>query len=251
MKLWRISMAVLLSLSAASCTTAPNNLAIATTQKLVQFERAKSNLAIKIFTLSSGNQLTYVEGGNLAGKPLLLIHGFGGNKDNFTRIADKLGDYHIIIPDLLGFGHSSKPPSADYRADAQAQRLHELLVDKGIADAVHVGGNSMGDSISVVYAALYPNTVKSLWLIDSAGFWTAGLHDKYKNATPDKNPLVIQNTKDYFKLYNLVMFDPPYVPRSVQVVFAQDSIRHQQLHSTILEQIVTDNVETRAEIIAE
>ena len=251
MTLKQISAAALLSLSIAGCTTAPNSVAVATTQKLVQYERSKSNLETKVFTLASGDKITYLENGNLTAEPLLLIHGFGGNKDNFTRIADKLAGYHLIIPDLLGFGNSSKPMAADYRSDAQAQRLHELMQAKGVASNIHVGGNSMGGAISVAYAALYPNEVKSLWLLDSAGFWSAGLFERYQDATPDNNPLVIDKTEQYFALYKLVMFDPPYIPKSVQAVFAQNSIANRELHKNILEQIVMDNVEERSKVIAE
>ena len=247
----QITLAALLAVSTVGCTTAPNNIAIATTQKLVQYERNKSDLQIKSFTLASGDQMVYAENSNIAGEPLLLIHGFGGNKDNFTRIARQLDGYHLIIPDLLGFGNSSKPMSADYKSDAQAQRLHELLQAKGVASAIHIGGNSMGGSISVAYAALYPDSVESLWLLDSAGFWSAGLFEEYQDATPDDNPLVIDNTKQYFELYQLVMFNPPYIPKSVQAVFAQDSIANRELHKNILEQIVEDNVEERSKIITE
>ena len=170
MLLKRLGLAALFSLSMAGCTTAPNNLAVNTTQKLVQYERSKSYLEIKALTLTSGDKMVYAENGNIAGEPLLLIHGFGGNKDNFTRIARQLDGYHLIIPDLLGFGESSKPMSADYRSEAQATRLHELLQAKGLAENIHVGGNSMGGAISVAYAAKYPKDVKSLWLVDSAGF---------------------------------------------------------------------------------
>ena len=45
------------------------------------------------------------------------------------------------------------------------------------------------------------------------------------------------------------MFDPPYIPRSVQAVFAQDSIANRELHKNILEQIVEDNVEERAKVV--
>lgn len=224
-------------------------LAVATTQKLITYERNKSDLDAKAFTLASGDKMTYLENSNLAGEPLLLIHGFGGNKDNFTRIAGKLDDYHLIIPDLLGFGDSSKPMAADYRSEAQAQRLHELLQAKGVASAIHVGGNSMGGSISVAYAAMYPESVESLWLLDSAGFWSAGIHEAFEDATPDDNPLVIDSTEQYFELYKLVMFDPPYIPRSVQAVFAQDSIVNRELHKNILEQIIEDNVEERAKVV--
>ena len=249
MLLKRLGLAVLFSLSMVGCTTAPNSLAVATTQKLITYERNKSDLDAKAFTLASGEKMAYLENDNLAGEPLILIHGFGGNKDNFTRIADKLEDYHLIIPDLLGFGDSSKPMSADYRANAQAQRLHELLQAKGVASAIHVGGNSMGGSISVAYAAMYPESVESLWLLDSAGFWSAGIHEAFEDATPDDNPLVIDSTEQYFELYKLVMFDPPYIPRSVQAVFAQDSIVNRELHKNILEQIVEDNVEERAKVV--
>ena len=249
MLLKRLGLAVLFSLSMVGCTTAPNSLAVATTQKLITYERNKSDLDAKAFTLASGDKMVYLENDNLAGEPLILIHGFGCNKDNFTRIADKLEGYHLIIPDLLGFGDSSKPMSADYRANAQAQRLHELLQAKGVASAIHVGGNSMGGSISVAYAAMYPESVESLWLLDSAGFWSAGIHEAFEDATPDDNPLVIDSTEQYFELYKLVMFDPPYIPRSVQAVFAQDSIVNRELHKNILEQIVEDNVEERAKVV--
>lgn len=250
MLLKRLALATLLSFSVVGCTTAPNTVAVATTQKLVQYERSRSNLTTKYFTLSSGDTIAYLDNGNLIGEPLLLIHGFGGNKDNFTRIASELEHYHLIIPDLLGFGSSSKPMAADYRSDAQAQRLHELMQAKGMASNLHVGGNSMGGSISVAYAARYPNEVKSLWLLDSAGFWSVGIHEKFYDATPDDNPLVIDKIEDYFSLYNLVMYDPPYIPKSVQAVFAKDNLAHRELHTKILEQIVLDNVEERSKIIA-
>ena len=251
MLLKRLGFATLLSLSVVGCTTAPNTLAINSTQKLVQYERNKSDLAVKALTLSSGDKMVYAENGNVAGEPLLLIHGFGGNKDNFTRIARQLESYHLIIPDLLGFGESSKPMTADYRADAQATRLHELLQAKGLTSNIHVGGNSMGGAISVAYAAKYPKEVKSLWLIDSAGFWSAGVPKSLEGATLENNPLLINKTEDFYNMYDFVMSKPPYVPKSVKAVFAQERIANKALESKILAQIVEDNVEERAKVIAE
>ncbi|MBU5617100.1 alpha/beta hydrolase [Psychrobacter sp. TAE2020] len=251
MLLTRLALATIFSVSVVGCTTAPNTLAVSTTQKLVQYERNKSDLDIKTFTLASGDKLTYAENVNVTGEPLLLIHGFGGNKDNFTRIANQLDSYHLIIPDLLGFGNSSKPMAADYRADAQAERLHELLQAKGVASNIHVAGNSMGGAISVAYAAKYPQDVKSLWLIDSAGFWSAGLPKSLEGATLEDNPLLITKTEDIYSLYNFVMYKPPYIPKSVKAVFAQERIANKELDAKILEQIVMDNVEERAKVIAE
>lgn len=249
MSLMRICFPLFLALSVASCTT-PNSFTVATTQKIIQHERNKSDLTTKVFTLASGEQLTYAENNNTTAEPLLLIHGFGSNKDSFTRVASELGDYHLIIPDLLGFGDSSKPDSADYRADAQAQRLHELMQAKGTASNLHLGGNSMGGAISVAYAAKYPTDIKSLWLIDSAGFWSAGVPKSLENATLENNPLLINKTEDFYKLYEFVMYKPPYLPKTVQAVFAQERIENKALHAKILEQIVVDNVESRAAVVA-
>lgn len=246
----RLGLAALFSLSMVGCTTAPNTLAINTTQKLVQYERNKSDLAVKELTLASGDRIVYTENDNLTGEPLLLIHGFGGNKDNFTRIANQLEGYHLIIPDLLGFGESSKPMTADYRSEAQATRLHELLQAKGLTSNIHVGGNSMGGAISVAYAAKYPQEVKSLWLVDPAGFWSAGIPKSLEGATLENNPLLINKTEDFYRMYDFVMYKPPYIPKSVKAVFAQERIANKELHAKILEQIVTDNVEERAKVIA-
>ena len=251
MLLKRLGLAALFSLSMVGCTTAPNTLAVNTTQKIIQYERSKSDLEIKSLTLASGDKMVYAENGNVTGEPLLLIHGFGGNKDNFTRIARQLEGYHLIIPDLLGFGASSKPMSTDYRSEAQATRLHELLQAKGLAANIHVGGNSMGGAISVAYAAKYPKEVKSLWLVDSAGFWSAGIHEALAGATLENNPLLINSNEDFYKMYDFVMYKPPYLPKSVKAVFAQERIANKELHAKILEQIVTDNVEERAKIIAQ
>jgi len=251
MLLKRLGLAALFSLSMVGCTTAPNTLAVNTTQKIIQYERNKSDLEIKSLTLASGDKMVYAENGNVTGEPLLLIHGFGGNKDNFTRIARQLEGYHLIIPDLLGFGASSKPMSADYRSEAQATRLHELLQAKGLVSNIHVGGNSMGGAISVAYAAKYPSEVKSLWLVDSAGFWSAGIHEALAGATLENNPLLVNNNEDFYKMYDFVMYKPPYLPKSVKAVFAQERIANKELHAKILEQIVTDNVEERAKVIAQ
>ena len=251
MLLKRLGLASLLSLSVVGCTTAPNTLAVNTTQKIIQYERSKSDLAVKALTLSSGEKMVYAENGNVAGEPLLLIHGFGGNKDNFTRIARQLENYNLIIPDLLGFGDSSKPMAADYRSEAQATRLHELLQAKGLASNIHVGGNSMGGAISVAYAAKYPKEVKSLWLIDSAGFWSVGVPKSLESATLENNPLLVDKKEDFYAMYDFVMSKPPYIPKSVKAVFAQERIANKALESKILAQIVEDNVEQRAKVIAE
>jgi pimeloyl-ACP methyl ester carboxylesterase len=99
---------------------------------------------------------------------------------------------------------------------------------------------------------MYPDSVKSLWLLDSGGFWSAGFpKDRFDDDSLDSSPLLVKNTEDYFALYNLVMYKPPYIPKTVQAVFAQTNIANRDLHASILKQITADNVEARAKVIAQ
>lgn len=249
-KPFRKVFAMLLAVSVIGCTT-PNAVTIATTEKLLQHELNSSGLELKSFELSSGDTLVYADNNNTSGKPLLLVHGFGGNIHNFARIAEEFKEYHVIIPDLLGFGDSDKPLNADYSADAQAKRLHELMQAKGMANDLHLGGNSMGGSISVAYAALYPEEVGSVWLIDSGGFWSVGISDSLQDATLEDNPLLIDSYADFERLTELVMSKPPYIPTSVKAVLAQERIENRQLESKIIVQVIEDNVEEKATVIAQ
>ncbi len=68
----------------------------------------------------------YLEGGK--GEVLVLLHGFGGNKDNWTRVAKYLTPhFRVIAPDIPGFGESTSDMDAKYSYDVQANRLHEFI----------------------------------------------------------------------------------------------------------------------------
>jgi len=111
------------------------------------YERGLAGLARREAILPDGLRIVYLEGGR--GAPLVLLHGFGANKDNFTRVARYLTPhYRLIVPDLVGFGESSHPPKADYAPRAQAERLRTFLRGLGVAK-LHLGGNSMGGHIAL------------------------------------------------------------------------------------------------------
>src|SRR3546814_8333255 len=59
-----------------------------------------------------GRSGPYLEGGDASKPLLLLVHGFAGDKDNWSMIAPYLTrDYHVIAPDLPGFGRSEEHTS--------------------------------------------------------------------------------------------------------------------------------------------
>src|SRR6218665_1119972 len=136
----------------------------------VRRARRQARLVRRTVRLDTGETYAYLDGGT--GPTLLLLHGFGANKDNFTRVAAQLtGSYRVVAPDHLGFGESDKPEHADYAPVAQARRLRAVVKALGLG-AVDLGGNSMGGHIAMTYASLYPGEVRSLWLLDAGGVWS-------------------------------------------------------------------------------
>jgi len=68
-----------------------------------------------------GLRIEYLEGGK--GDALVLLHGFGANKDNWTRFGKHLtSHFRVIAPDLTGFGESSPDPGGDYTIRVQRTR---------------------------------------------------------------------------------------------------------------------------------
>ncbi len=63
-----------------------------------------------------GHRIFYRESGNPKLPTLLLLHGFPTSSHMFRRLIPLLADqYHIIAPDLLGFGFSDSPPNSQFK----------------------------------------------------------------------------------------------------------------------------------------
>ena len=207
---------------------------------ILDLDRTRSGLVRKQIDLPNGLHYVYLEGGQ--GEPLMLLHGFGGDKDNFTRVARFLtSHYRVIVPDQIGFGESSHPLQAAYTPLAQANNLHALALALGLKQP-HLGGSSMGGQIALTYAALYPTEVSSLWLLAPAGIWSAPPSELAKNVlSGGKNDLMAKNEEEFAQVFNFVMNDPPYVPRFVKNVLAQEGIVNYDLHARIFDEIKNDD----------
>jgi len=155
------------AIAAAAALSGCDSLGPVLRDQAYAMERHRAGLVRKELTLADGTRMVWLEGGS--GAPLVLVHGFGADKDNFTRVARWLTPhYRVIVPDLVGFGESAHLPEADYHYAAQAARVHAFVQALGLG-RVHLGGNSMGGGIVLSYATQHPQEVASLWLIDTAG----------------------------------------------------------------------------------
>jgi pimeloyl-ACP methyl ester carboxylesterase len=218
-------------------------------RRALEFERRLAGLARKEVELANGVRYVYLEGGK--GEPLMLLHGFGANKDNFVRVAKYLTPhYRVVIPDHIGFGESAKPPKGDYAPRAQAERLRALTKELGMA-RLHLGGNSMGGHIALTYAALYPAEVKSLWLLAPGGVWSAPASDMRKRiAASGRNPMIVKNEEEFAQLVAGVTAVPLPIPRRFLDVLAQERIQNHELEERIFTQVAADSVEQRVRGLA-
>lgn len=187
-------------------------------------ERQSAGLAEE--TIAVGELKWHVlSGGATAadGLPLVLIHGFGGNADHWTRTAKTLTPkMRVIVPDLIGFGTSDAPAGGDYTIATQVARLHALLQQMGVSKA-HFGGNSMGGWIAGAYAAAYPSEVASLWMLDSAGLNTTPSEMVRAMEAGQKLPLVVRNAEEFDARMGWVFVTPPPLPSPLKgVLMARD-----------------------------
>ena len=86
---------------------------------------------------------------------MLLIHGFGasGSQWKGTMTSLSADDNHILAPDLIGFGHSEKPPLTytQYLWESYVSTFHKEIATHW--ESFVVGGNSIGGYTSMGVAA--------------------------------------------------------------------------------------------------
>jgi pyruvate dehydrogenase E2 component (dihydrolipoamide acetyltransferase) len=102
------------------------------------------------------------------GPPVVLIHGFGGDLDNWLFNIDALAeDATIYALDLPGHGQSVKS-LADPTIAGMAKAVTAFM-DAVAVEAAHLVGHSMGGAVAARMARETPERVKSLALIAPAG----------------------------------------------------------------------------------
>ncbi|MEA5603541.1 alpha/beta hydrolase [Nostoc sp. UHCC 0252] len=111
---------------------------------------------------------TYVKQGS-GGTPILLIHGFDSSVLEFRRLLPLLAsDNETWAVDLLGFGFTDRLSGIAYSPTAIKTHLYYFWKSL-INQPVILVGASMGGATAIDFTLTYPEVVKKLVLIDSAG----------------------------------------------------------------------------------
>jgi pimeloyl-ACP methyl ester carboxylesterase len=109
-----------------------------------------------------GFELAYDVTGD--GPAVVLLHGWPGDRTDYRDLVPLLSGCTVVVPDLRGFGHSSKheaDPAEHYSSAAQARSVADLLTTLGLSRAVVVGYD-IGSRIGQELARSRPDLVRAL-----------------------------------------------------------------------------------------
>lgn len=169
------------------------------------------------------HRVVYLEGGT--GETVILLHGFGGYKDQWTAFAKYLKGYHLVIPDIPGFGESSKVPSDDYGVERQVARIDRFAGALKL-DKIHVAGNSLGGAYAATYAARYPGKVLTIALLDTAGAPSPNKSKFVLQLEKGNNLLLATSPEEVEQLMDLAYAKKPDIPSSFRKILIADWIAH-------------------------
>jgi pimeloyl-ACP methyl ester carboxylesterase len=119
------------------------------------------------------------EWGNSELPSLFILHGWMDCGSSFEYIASHLSEqFHIIAPDLRGFGETEHAQGGywfpDYFADLDA-----LLEQYSPLEKVNLVGHSMGGNIALMYSGMRPDRIKRVMSLEALGL---------KNSSPEDSP---------------------------------------------------------------
>jgi pimeloyl-ACP methyl ester carboxylesterase len=120
----------------------------------------------------AGQQLFYREAGPADAPAIVLLHGFPTSSFMFRNLLPALGErYHVVAPDLLGFGLSDAPAASefDYTFDALADLTGGLLRELGLTRyAIYV--QDYGAPIGWRLARTDPNVITAMITQNGNGY---------------------------------------------------------------------------------
>ena len=98
------------------------------------------------------------------GDPLLIVHGYFGNGDNWKTIANNLTDsFEVHLIDQRNHGRSFHSDEFDY--ELMVEDLHNYIQYHQLKK-VHLLGHSMGGKTVMLYAVEFPENVRKLVVAD-------------------------------------------------------------------------------------
>lgn len=101
-----------------------------------------------------------------SGPAVVLLHGYAENSDSWAPLAaDLMKDHTVVVPDLRGIGRSSKP-AGGYDKKTQGKDIRAVVTGLGY-DRTSMVAHDIGNMVAYAYAAVYPDKVDRLVVMDA------------------------------------------------------------------------------------
>lgn len=201
----------------------------------IRSERSKAGLTVKEISVDD-HKIKYLER-NAAGETLVLLHGFGVDKDTWLSMASFIPGYHLVIPDLPGFGESTNSASASYDVTSQAERLNKFFNVIGLKK-FFIAGNSMGGNISGIYAIKYPDRIKGLILLNNSGVVSPVKSVVMQMFEKGENPLLMKENEDFYRINGLLYVKEPFIRYPIKRMLADRAVKRRQSNEKIFKDML-------------
>jgi pimeloyl-ACP methyl ester carboxylesterase len=186
------------------------------------------------------DRIVYLEGGR--GETVMLLHGYCGSKDAWVDFARLLTPaYHVVIPDLAGFGESTKDWNRNYNIENQVKRLEDLAQALKLK-RVHLAGNSMGGAIAALYAARHPPETRTLALLDTYGIQTARWTQFWSQMQNGHNLMLIKSRDEFENLIPYLYVTPPAMSAPLNLLRVDQIIADRRFNDKIGMNLFTENI---------
>jgi pimeloyl-ACP methyl ester carboxylesterase len=101
------------------------------------------------------------------GTPIVLLHGWPQTSRAWRHVVPLLGSgFDVIVPDLPGFGYTSKPESG-FDKKTISRRVRDFVAALGLS-RIALAGHDLGGHVAYAYAAQWPNEISHLVFIESS-----------------------------------------------------------------------------------
>lgn len=217
--------------------------------RLVQVAQRRAVRArVNHHTDSLGRVTPYLECGTARDGTVVWLHGFSDEPDSFLRSAASLTRrYRVVMPALPGFANGWRLPEERHTFEAYGSWMGDVVAALG-GDRFHLMGNSLGGAAALaIAAALGPERIASLVMVNSAGLEIPGVESVNDEMRAGQNLFSVRSRAEYARFLTRIFARPPFIPRPVLAHLAAKLSRSADWY----ERIIADMIESKIHEVAE
>ncbi len=189
----------------------------------VSYERYRADLSYGTVRLDKETSIAFLERKG-EGETIVLVHGFGANKDTWDIFIRYLPEkFHVLVIDLPGHGDSSRHMHVSYDIQYMADALSRTVDTVGVR-RFHLAGHSLGGYVAMYYAAGNPGKVVTLGLFASGGILAPKPTAFQRTLEEGKYPMSVDSAESFDRMMGLIFYNKPFIPWPVRSVVLRQTI---------------------------